>query len=82
MAFRCPEREVGDARLIHDPVIDALEPVIEPTQVLGGHIDLSGRGVKPRTHEEFGAVGIVAIPEQRVACEAVEPSTDVIGRNM
>ena len=76
---------VADGRLVHDPVVDALEPVIEPALDLStivevgcGRIDLA---VVERPHQKTLGHSKVAVQKEGVAREEVIPASYEVDRH-
>ena len=65
---------VMDARLLHDAVVGALEPVVEPAQRLGRHREILAVAMAPVADDQFRRLRQVGQRDERLGPEVVLPA--------
>ena len=64
------KHEVPDRRVPHDPVVDALEPIVEPAEALDPEVEALTLPVEPGPDDQLLGHGEVGEPKQLVAGKA------------
>src|SRR6185312_14716454 len=81
-ALRCSNYEIVDGIFFHDAVVDSLEPVIPPPQVLRAEVEAVFLRVSPRPDREPLRIVQVVEEDRFIPHVAVVPAVEKIGGDL